>query len=81
MKKLKKIFMSFGVFIAGLISKVSAVRTIEMKYGISEINISEAYSEPTIGEKISRIGRVAIPIISGTDVRRNGSIRRPSRTT
>lgn len=34
MKKLKKIFMSFGVFIAGLISKVSAVRTIEMKYGI-----------------------------------------------
>lgn len=63
MKKLKKIFISFGVFIAGLISKVSAVRTIEMKYGISEINISEAYSEPTIGEKISRIGRVAIPII------------------
>lgn len=57
MKKLKKVFMSFGVFITGLISKVHAVDPdimVEMKYGIFE---------PTIGEKNSRIGKFAIPII------------------
>lgn len=56
MKKLKKVFMSFGVFITGLISKVHAVDIdiVELKYGVFE---------PTIGEKISRIGKFAIPII------------------
>lgn len=54
MKKMKKVFMSFGVFITGLISKVYAVNVVETKYGILE---------PTIGEKISRIGKFAIPII------------------
>lgn len=54
MKKLKKVFMSFGVFITGLISKVHAVDIVYVKYGVFE---------PTIGEKISRIGKFAIPII------------------
>ena len=55
MKKLKKVFMSFGVFITGLISKVSAVSISEQtKYGVFE---------PTMGEKISGIGKFAIPIV------------------
>lgn len=58
--------MSFLIFITGFISKVSAVSTkygvfddprmIESKYGIVE-------PEPTIGEKISSVGKFAIPII------------------
>lgn len=60
-KKLKKVFMSFGVFVTGLISKVSAAsaapiepRIIDAKYGVLE---------PTMGEKISSVGKFAISII------------------
>ena len=69
MKKLKKVFMSFGIFITGLISKVSAVsiskqtkygvfdpRMVEDKYGVFE-------PTPTMGEKISSVGKFAIPIV------------------
>lgn len=54
MNKLKRVFISFGVFITGLISKVSAVSTIDLKYGVFE---------PTMGEKISSVGKSVIPII------------------
>lgn len=60
MKKLKKVFMSLGVFITGLISKVSAVSIIseQTKYGVPRM-----IDETTMGEKISNIGRFAIPIV------------------
>lgn len=66
MKKMKKVFMSFGVFITGLISKVHAVNIVEKKYGVFDPDMVETkygIFEPTIGEKISRIGKFAIPII------------------
>ena len=67
MKKLKKVFMSFGVFITGLISKVSAVSISEQtKYGVFDPRMVEdkyGVFEPTMGEKISGIGKFAIPIV------------------
>ena len=55
MKKLKKVFMSLGIFMTSLISKVSAISlTKQTKYGVFE---------PTMGEKISSIGKIALPII------------------
>ena len=67
MKKLKKVFMSFGVFITGLISKVSAVSISEQtKYGVIDPRMVEdkyGVFEPTMGEKISGIGKFAIPIV------------------
>lgn len=66
-KKLKKVFMSFGVFITGLISKVSAVSISEQtKYGVFDPRMVEdkyGVFEPTMGEKISGIGKFAIPIV------------------
>lgn len=60
MNKIKKVFISFGVFITGLISKASAVVPNEiieqMKYGVYEPE------ESIIGEKISSVGKFAIPI-------------------
>ena len=57
MNKIKKIFTSFCVFFTSMVSKVLAfdpVMTIEPKYGILK---------PTIGEKISRIGKIALPLV------------------
>ena len=66
MKKLKKLFISFGIFITGVISKVSAVSISEQtKYGVIDPDMIESkygVFEPTMGEKISNIGKFAIPI-------------------
>lgn len=69
MKKLKKVFMSFGVFITGLISKVLAVSISEQtKYGVFDPRmVEDKYGvfepTPTMGEKISIVGKFAIPIV------------------
>ena len=73
MKKLKKVFMSFGAFIIGTVSKVSAVATkygifepemVENKYGVFEpIQIKYGTMEPTHAEKIAKVGKFAIPVI------------------
>ena len=69
MKKIKKIFISFGIFFTSMISKVLAfdlARKVEMKYGIIEPDFIEAkygVLEPTIGEKISGIGKIALPLV------------------
>ncbi len=67
MKKLKKLFISFGIFITGVISKVSAVSINEQtKYGVLEprmVEMKYGVFEPTMGEKISNIGKFAIPIV------------------
>ena len=61
MNKLKKICISLVGFFIGVISKVSAISLdpsrIELKYGVFEPE------EPTIGEKILSIGKVALPAI------------------
>lgn len=68
MNKIKKVFISFGVFITGLISKASAVSINEQtKYGVIDPSVIETKygifkAEPTIGEKISSVGKFAIPI-------------------
>ena len=60
MKKLKKVLVSFGTLIIRLVSKVSAATLSEFnfiqetKYGIWE---------PTMGQKISSVGKFAISII------------------
>ena len=65
MKKLKKVLVSFGALVVGLVSKVFAVMvktmTIEPKYGIFETKYGVI--EPTMGEKISSVGKVVVPII------------------
>lgn len=65
MNKVKKVFISFGLFITGLISKVSALSALslveQVKYG--EVEIKYGVFEPTMGEKILRVGKVVIPII------------------
>ena len=69
MNKIKKIFTSFGMFFTSMVSKVLAfdlARTVEMKYGIIEpslIDIKYGVLEPTIGEKISGIGKIALPLV------------------
>ena len=78
MKKLKKLFMSFGIFMTSLITKVSAAvsltyddydaRTVEGKYGVLDPRMyAPKYGifepEPTMGEKITSIGKFALPII------------------
>lgn len=66
MKKIKKVFTSFTLMMAGTISKVFAA--IEPKYGVGtpdwdRYETKYGIFEPTMGEKISRIGKLAIPII------------------
>ena len=64
MKKLKKVLVSFVTLGSGLASKAYAaldLMGIEPKYGIVETKYG--IFEPTIGEKISRVGKFAIPII------------------
>ena len=59
MKTIKKIFTSVTLMMTGAISKVFATVNLDSivpKYGIYK-------PEPTIGEKISNIGKIALPII------------------
>ena len=67
MKKLKKVFMSLGIFMTSLISKVSAISLTEQtKYGVFDPRMVEdkyGVFEPTMGEKISSIGKIALPIV------------------
>ena len=67
MNKIKKIFISIGVFLTGLVSKAFAL-DVEMKYGVFEPDmIQDKYGVydpgPTTGEKISHIGKFAIPVV------------------
>ena len=67
MNKIKKVFMSSGVFITGLLTKIPVTLAAATKYGIEmgpdTINESTNYDvyatkygvyEPTIGQRISR---------------------------
>lgn len=69
MNKIKKIFTSFGVFFATMVSKVLAfdsIALVETKYGIIDPGMIEnkyGVFEPTMGEKISGIGKVALPLV------------------
>lgn len=69
MGKVKKVFTSFGIFFAGMVSKVLAldlVRTIENKYvSLGPISIPAKYGvlEPTIGEKISIGGKIGLSLV------------------
>ena len=60
MKKIKKIFASFFVFVIGYISKSFAVSAskFEAKYGVFEPE-----PEPTIQEKIFSFDKIVAPII------------------
>lgn len=60
MNKIKKILTGFSLFFTGMMSKVFAIG-IETKYAMPEPKYG--ILEPTLGEKISRSGKVAIPII------------------
>ena len=69
MNKLKKVSISFGIFITGLITKVSAFSLKgQTKYGVFDPGMIEdkygVYDPvPTAGEKISSVGKYVIPII------------------
>lgn len=58
MNKIKKVFISFGAFFTGLVSKVFAANIphAQSKYGIFE-------PEPTMGERILSVGKFALPVI------------------
>lgn len=65
MNKIKKIFTSFGVFFTSMVSKVLAF-DIAIKYGVIDPRMYEikyGIFEPTIGEKISGIGKIALPLV------------------
>ena len=61
MKKTKKVLVSFTALVSGLVSKVFATMAVDPKYG--SVETKYGIFEPTIGEKISGIGKFAIPII------------------
>lgn len=70
MNKIKKIFISLGAFFAGIVSKVFAADSIIDSMNLivdtnNLIMIDTKYGvfEPTIGEKISTVGKLALPII------------------
>lgn len=69
MNKIKKIFTSFGVFFTSMVSKVLAfdiAMMVEDKYGVIDPRMYEikyGIFEPTIGEKISGIGKIALPLV------------------
>lgn len=69
MNKIKKFFASLGLAITGFISRVSAVSsTAQTKYGVFDPRmIEEKYGVfepiPSIGERISGLGKLAIPIV------------------
>ena len=61
MNKIKKIFVGLSIFFASIISKVNAFDINK----IDTLNMVTLYGvfEPTLGQKISRVGRIALPII------------------
>lgn len=69
MNKIKKIFTSFGMFFTGMVSKVLAFNPammIEDKYGVFDprmVEMKYGIFEPSIGEKFSRIGKIALPLV------------------
>ena len=66
MNKVKKVLTSFSLFFVGMMSKVFAFGMEQTKYGVLDSGIVETkygVFVPTIGEKISGVGKVAIPII------------------
>ena len=69
MNKIKKIFTSFGIFFFVFLSKVLAFNPemfVEDKYGVFDprmVEIKYGLFEPTIGEKFSRIGKIALPLV------------------
>lgn len=66
MNKIKKVLTSFSLFFTGMMSKVFAFGMEQTKYGVFDPSIVEdkyGVFEPTMGEKISRFGKIAIPII------------------
>ena len=65
MNKIKKIFMSISIFFTSIISKVYAIGSTQILYGVIDPGMSTLYGvfEPTLGEKISRVGKIALPII------------------
>ena len=66
MSKLKKIISGFGAFILGIASKVHAdLKATDPLYGPPGGFYQGLYGvdEPTMGQKISKIGAFVIPII------------------
>lgn len=67
MNKIKKLFIAISVFITGLLSKIPVTLAVQTKYGIavdpSTIEDKYVVFEPTMGEKISKIGKLAIPVL------------------
>ncbi len=73
MKKLKKVFMSFGAFIIGTVSKVSAVATkygifapemVEDKYGVYDPNIIDIPAKYGVFEPVEPKYGILEPTIS-----------------
>ena len=56
--RIKKVISSIGVFFGGMISEVYAART-ELMYGV----IDPIEEKQRIGVTISKIGKIAIPIV------------------
>lgn len=65
MNKIKKVFISFGIIITGLVSKVLAFPIVEQtKYGVIDPRKDGIFAPgSTILEKFLSIGKLAIPII------------------
>lgn len=65
MNKIKKIFASFGVFFTGMVSKVFAFDSPKMVVDPRSVMYEAKYGviEPTMGEKISRIGKISLPLV------------------
>lgn len=65
MNKIKKFFMGISIFFTSIVSKVYAIGSTQILYGVIDPGMSTLYGvfEPTIGEKISRVGKIALPII------------------
>lgn len=70
MNKIKKVFVSFGAFFIGLVSKVFAASAsmVQDKYGVFDPGMYETKygifePEPTIGERVLSVGKFALPII------------------
>ena len=59
MNKIKKVFLSISVFFTGIISKVYAIEPFQM------VLIESLYGvyEPTLGEKISRVAKIVLPVL------------------
>lgn len=69
MNKIKKIFISFSAFITGLLTKIPVSLAVDPKYGVT-VQYKYGVFDPTmeknistIGEKISKIGKITIPVL------------------